>query len=135
LTNQTVFIEDKLTNTVFDLKSGNYTFSTLAGTFNNRFVLRYTNKTLTVNETEINDGILAFYSNNYKILIIKNNATDAIVNSVSIFSLTGQNIANWEVKDKEQTNIQIPLKNISSDIYIVKVNTTRGESSKKIIVK
>jgi hypothetical protein len=57
------------------------------------------------------------------------------VNSVSLFNITGQNIANWEVNDSEQTNIQIPIKNVSSGIYIVKVKTTNGESSKKIIIK
>jgi hypothetical protein len=46
----------------------------------------------------------------------------------------GQKISNWDVKDSEQTTIQIPIKSISSGIYIVKVNTTKGESSKKIIV-
>ncbi len=40
LTNRPI-LEDKLTHTVTDLKSGNYTFNTNAGTFDNRFVLRY----------------------------------------------------------------------------------------------
>ncbi|TRX21393.1 T9SS type A sorting domain-containing protein [Flavobacterium franklandianum] len=135
LMNQAVFIEDKLTNTVFDLKSGNYTFNTFAGTFNDRFVLRYTDKTLSIGELDGNDGIIALYSNNYKTLIIRNNVTDATVNAVELFNLLGQNIANWDVKENEQTNIQIPIKNVSSEIYIVKVKTTKGEFSKKIIIK
>jgi hypothetical protein len=135
LTNQAVFIEDKLTNTVFDLKSGNYTFSTVAGTFNDRFVLRYTDKTLSTDETEVNDGILVLYSNNYKTLIIHNSMMDSTVNKVSLFNMIGQNIANWDVEDGMQTNIQIPIKNTSSGIYIVKVKTTKGESNKKIIIK
>ncbi|MBC7846990.1 MAG: T9SS type A sorting domain-containing protein [Flavobacterium sp.] len=137
LSNQQVFIEDKLTNTVFDLKSGNYTFSTIPGTFNDRFVLRYKNnsKTLSVEETDINNGIFALYSNNHKTLIIHNNGATSTVNSVSLFSMTGQNIGVWDVKDREQTNIQIPIKDISSGIYIVKVKTTKGESSKKIVVR
>jgi LEA14-like dessication related protein len=49
--------------------------------------------------------------------------------------MTGQNIENWNVDDGDQTNVQIPIKNISSGIYIVKVKTSKGESSKKIIVK
>jgi hypothetical protein len=135
LTNQPVFIEDKLTNTVFDLKSGNYTFSTLAGTFNDRFVLRYTDKTLGVDEVEANDAITVLYSNNYNTLIIHNSLMDATVNSVTLCNMTGQKIANWDVKDREQTNIQIPIKNLPSEIYIVKVKTTKGESSNKIIIK
>ncbi|MBF2707119.1 T9SS type A sorting domain-containing protein [Flavobacterium soyangense] len=136
LTNQAVFIEDKLTNTVTDLKNGDYKFSTVAGTFNDRFVLKYTNtsKTLGVDATDKEDGILVLYSNNYKTLIIHNNVMDSTVNSVALYNITGQKISNWDVKDSEQTNIQIPIKSINSGIYIVKVNTTIGESSKKIIV-
>jgi hypothetical protein len=129
-----VFIEDKLTNTVTDLKSGNYTFKTAAGTFNERFVLKYTNKTLSVDVMDKEDGILVLYSNNYKTLIIHNNVMDSTVNTVTLYNITGQKISNWDVKDSEQTTIQIPIKNMSSGIYIVKVNTTKGESSKKIIV-
>jgi len=137
LTNQSVFIEDKLTNTVFDLKSGNYAFSTTAGTFDDRFVLRYTNKTLSLEETdqEEEDGILVLYSNNYKTLIIHNNDMNSTVNAVALFNITGQSITNWEVTDSEQTNIQFPIKSTSSGIYIIKVKTTKGEFSKKIIFK
>ncbi len=135
LANQSVFIEDKLTNTVFDLKSGNYTFNTLAGTFDDRFVLRYTDKTLSLAQIDKEDGILVLYSNNYKTLIIHNNDMYSAVNAVALFNITGQNISNWEVNDSEQTNIHFPIKNISSGVYIVKVKTTKGESSKKIIVR
>jgi hypothetical protein len=134
LANQAVFIEDKLTNTVFDLKSGNYTFTTIPGTFNDRFVLKYSNKTLSVDQTDKVDGILVFYSNNYNTLIIHNENMDSTVNSVSLFNMAGQNIGVWDVRNSEQTSIQIPIKKISSGIYIVKAKTTNGESSKKIIV-
>jgi hypothetical protein len=134
LTNQAVFLEDKLTNTVTDLKSADYAFTTTAGTFDERFVLKYTNKTLRVDAMDKEDGILVLYSNNYKTLIIHNNVWNSTVNTVDLYNITGQKISNWDVKDSEQTTIQIPIQNMSSGIYIVKVNTTKGESSKKIIV-
>ena len=136
LANQAVYLEDKVTNTVSNLKNGNYTFTTAKGTFNDRFVLRYTDTdtTLSIDDTDKEDGILVFYSNNYKTLIIKNKVMDSTVKSVALFNMAGQNIEKWDVKDSGQTNIQIPIKNIPSGIYIVKVKTTKGESSKKIIV-
>ncbi|SHF89184.1 Por secretion system C-terminal sorting domain-containing protein [Flavobacterium fluvii] len=138
LSNQPVFLEDKLTNSIFDLKSGNYTFNTMAGTFNNRFVLRYkdtSNKTLSVGEMDDNDEIVVLYSNNYKTLIIRNNVSDATVNSVTLFNMSGKKISYWDVKGREQTSIQIPIKNVPSEIYIVKVKTTKGEFSKKIVIR
>jgi hypothetical protein len=136
LANQAVYLEDKVTNTISNLKNSNYTFTTAKGTFDDRFVLRYTgtDTTLSIDDTDQEDGILVFYSNNYKTLIIKNKVMDSIVKSVALFNMAGQNIEKWDVKDSGQTNIQIPIKNIPSGIYIVKVKTTKGESSKKIIV-
>lgn len=134
LTNKSVFLEDKLTNTVFDLKGGNYTFSTVAGTFNDRFVLKFSSKTLSLDEVVTNDGINILYSNKLKTVIIRNYVDDTIVNSVTLYNLTGQKIGNWVVKDKEQTNIQIPINKLPSEIYIVKVKTNLGESSKKISI-
>jgi len=135
LANQTVFIEDKLTNTIINLKDGKYTFNTVAGTFDDRFVLRYTDKTLGIDEVATNDGIIALYSNNYKTLIIRNNLQDATVNGVTLYNLAGQKIAYWDVKGREQTSIQIPIKNLPTEIYVVKIKTTKGDFSKKIIVK
>lgn len=134
LANQEVFLEDKLTNKTVNLKQGNYTFSTAAGTFDDRFVLKYSSKTLGVDSPqEKKDGIIALYSNADKTIIIRNNG-DATIHSVSLFGMSGQNIAVWDLKNKEQTNIQLPTKELSSGIYILKMKTTTGESGKKIIV-
>lgn len=59
---------------------------------------------------------------------------DVTVQKVTLFNILGQSISTWKIEDKEQTNIQIPIKNISSGIYIVKVKTSKGDISKKIIV-
>lgn len=132
---QLVFLEDKLTNAVFNLKSGNYTFSTAAGTFEDRFVLRYTDKTLSIDDMEANDRIIVLYSNNLKKVIIQNYRKDTTINTVNLINMLGQKIANWDVKGKEQSSIQMPIKNVPSDIYIVKIKTTKGEVSKKIVIK
>ncbi len=135
LKNQAVFLEDKLTKNLVNLKEGDYTFNTGAGTFNNRFVLRYTNKTLGIEKIDANDDISVLYSNNLKTLFIRNYLKEATVNSVTLYNILGQKLANWDVKDKEQTNIQILINNLPAEIYIVKVKTNLGESSKKIIIK
>ncbi|WP_264565879.1 T9SS sorting signal type C domain-containing protein [Flavobacterium sp. N3904] len=48
LSNQAVFLEDKSLNVFHNLKEGPYTFTTLKGTFNDRFVLVYVDKTVAV---------------------------------------------------------------------------------------
>jgi hypothetical protein len=136
MTHQDIFIEDKLTNTITDLKKENYTFNTDAGKFNNRFVLKYknSNKTLKVEEVNKVDGILVLYSNYYKTLIVQNNIVDSTVKSISLFNMSGQNIEVWDVEDNNHATIQIPMKVLSSGVYIVKVKTNKGESSSKIVI-
>jgi hypothetical protein len=132
LSNQPMFLEDKLTKTVFDLKNGNYIFKTTAGTFNDRFVLKYNSKTLGVDVMDKPDGISVIYSKNT--LIIYNKEMESTVNSVSLYTMAGQKVAVWDIKDSEQSNIQISVKDRSLGIYIAKVKTTKGEICKKIIV-
>jgi hypothetical protein len=54
LANQTIFIEDKVANVIRNLKNGAYTFSTNAGTFNDRFVLCYVDNPVVMVAEEVN---------------------------------------------------------------------------------
>jgi hypothetical protein len=47
-----MYIIDKLSNKVHNLKQSPYSFTTEKGTFNDRFVLRYTDKTLGITDLE-----------------------------------------------------------------------------------
>ena len=135
-TNTDIYLFDSQTAQYHDLKNKDYKTVLAVGNYDNRFSLRFTNQTLGVEEVvKVKDGILALYSNNYKTLIIRNNLIDTTVNLVTLFNLAGQKIAYWDVKGREQKTIQIPIKNLPSEIYIVKINTTKGEFSKKIIIK
>lgn len=136
--NQDIFLEDKVLNVVHDLKQKPYLFNTGVGNFNNRFVLKYSitnNKTLSVDENSINSNVLKInYIKNSNILIINNNSLDIPVQKVTLFNILGQSISTWKIENQEQQNIQLPIKNLSSGIYIAKVKTSNGELSKKIVV-
>ena len=135
--NTKIYLHDTLTGIYHDLKSSDLKIALAVGEYNKRFSLRFESqtKTLDVVETDSSDGIVVLYSNNYKTLIIRNNILDSTVNTVSLYNMIGQVINKWDVEDKEQTNIQIPIKNMPSGIYIVKVKTSKSEISKKIIIK
>jgi len=89
LTNQAVFIEDKLTNTTADLKSGNYTFTTVAGTFNDRFVLHYTNKTLASANFDAQTNTVLVSNKNKEIKI---NSFAETIDKVTIYDVLGRQI-------------------------------------------
>ncbi len=133
-TNTEIYLHDNKTGNYHNIKESPFKTTLTVGDYSKRYSLKFESKTLSLDENSATDGINVFYSSNYKILIIKNNMLDATVNSVSLFNILGQAISSWDVQDKEQTNIQIPIKSISSGIYIAKVKTSKGDINKKIIV-
>jgi hypothetical protein len=119
-----IFLEDKLTGTIVNLKNGAYSFSTAIGTFDDRFILRYMNSSI-----KISDYTNAFDEINKKVLVsvknhqIKINSFDQTIDNVTIYDLSRRklyekgNINNNEfnVPDFSSTNqflmVQIRLKN------------------------
>jgi len=116
LTNEAVFIQDKLTNTIFDLKSGNYTFNTVAGTFNDRFVLQYSNKTLGTNNFDsLENKVLVSNANKQ----IKINSFAETIDKVVIYDLLGRQIYQ---KIKVNSN-EFSIANLLSSHQVLVVKT------------
>jgi hypothetical protein len=83
----------------------------------------------------LEEGIdIAFTSNN-NTLHIKSKLLDTTITSIEAYTLLGQNLRSWNVENEIQQNIQIPISNLSTGAYIVKVKTTKGDLSTKIIVR
>jgi len=77
---------------------------------------------------------MVFADSNH-ILNIKNNISDVRVESVLLYNILGQSIAKWDVENEEQRNIKIPVEHIRSGTYIVKLKTSDGSLSKKVIIR
>ncbi|MBP2282906.1 hypothetical protein H4V97_001224 [Flavobacterium sp. CG_23.5] len=130
-----IYLYDNLTGTYHNIRENSFTIALAVGDYSNRFSLRFTNKSLKVDDKALTGGIMAYYTNNNKILNIKNNFIDATINTVYLFNILGQSITNWNVADQKQNNIQIPIKNMPAGVYIVKIKTTKGVFNKKILIK
>ncbi|MFV8379901.1 T9SS sorting signal type C domain-containing protein [Flavobacterium sp. LB3R33] len=86
---QNVFVEDKSNNRIVNLKNENYTFNTVSGSFNDRFVLRFTEKNLALNELEKDkESVLVF--NESKQLQV--NSTKEFIDEILIYDLAGRKI-------------------------------------------
>jgi hypothetical protein len=121
LTNQAVFLEDKLTQMVFDLKSGNYTFNTVAGTFNDRFVLRYkdnsTAKTLGKPTVDTIENKVLVSNKNKQIKINSNSET---IDKVMVYDVSGKLMYK-----KEKANSQeVIITNLTAKNQVLIVKTT-----------
>jgi hypothetical protein len=89
LANKNVFIEDKLNNSTVDITNESFAFTTAAGTFDNRFVLRYTDKTLTLDEFAKDNESVLVSSKNKQLLI---NSSKELIDEVTIYNLAGRKI-------------------------------------------
>jgi len=114
-----VYLLDKTNNTTTNLASQRYTFTTEAGTFNDRFVLSFYKKTLgipDVSETTKKD--IRIYQSNKQIFI----ASDVQnIQSVYVYDLLGKNIFTKEnIQDTTYSTNKLSIQN---QVIIVKVKT------------
>jgi hypothetical protein len=104
LATQTVYLEDKLTNVLHNLKDGAYSFTTVKGEFKDRFVLRYTDGTKlgTVDHTADGQSVIVSVKNHK----IKINSFDQTIASVLIYDLKGSLLYEKKNVNKNEFSIE-----------------------------
>jgi hypothetical protein len=123
LANQSVFIEDKTTNQIYDLKKEGYSFFTQKGVFNDRFVLRYTNKNLSTNDFNPNGNQVLISCKNQQIKI---SSLNQIIEKVSVYDLLGRKI--YQKKNIETAETTIYDLALSPQVLIIKMQLQSGKS-------
>ncbi|WP_194311165.1 T9SS sorting signal type C domain-containing protein [Flavobacterium soyangense] len=124
-----IYLEDKVLNVIYDLKNSPYAFTTESGTFNDRFVLRYTNKTLRNTDFEtLKNQILVSNKNKQ----IKVNSVVEAINKVLIYDLLGRQIYKKENVNGNELTI-LNLVSIQQTL-LVKVSLKNGKTVTKKIV-
>ncbi|MEO7976143.1 LamG-like jellyroll fold domain-containing protein [Flavobacterium sp.] len=129
LANHAIYLEDKLTQTVHDLRLANYSFTTATGTFNERFVLKYTNKALGTHDFE-NKGNNILVTVVNKIITISSSNDN--ISKVSIYDISGKQL----YKRNNIKNPKLIIENLHSpdQVLMVKIVSEDGTSvTKKII--
>ena len=134
--NQGIYIFDNMTGIYHNIRNNAFEINLDAGLHDRRFSLRFSpRENLGIENPTLEQGVdIAFTSNN-NTLHIKNKLLDTTVTSVAAYTILGQSLTTWNVENQTQQNIQIPISGLSAGAYIVKIITTDGELSKKIIVK
>jgi len=125
--NQDIFLQDELTNTVHDLKSGAYVFASEVGTFNDRFQIVYKNSLHTQQNTFTSDSVLVYKLNQE--LVIHSGTTK--INYVQVYDLTGRLLVSK--KNTDATQIKLDT-GITQQVLLVKITSeTQGTIIKKIM--
>lgn len=89
LARQNVFVEDKSSNRIVNLKNENLTFNTAIGVFNDRFVLRFMDKTLDLDEFEKDKESVVVFNENRQLQV---NSTKEFIDEIAIYDLAGRKI-------------------------------------------
>ena len=134
--NQKFYIYDNVTNTYNDITTDKFSIEVPAGTIENRFSLTFKNESTALANTnfDLNSQIKIAYANANNTLTINNLILDTTVETVLLYTMLGQNVASYYVKNQSQATIVLPLISLNAGTYIVKIKTDKGETSKKIIV-
>jgi hypothetical protein len=128
-TTQSIYLEDKTTGKIQDLRAANYTFTTAIGTFADRFVLRYTNKTLGTGDFEnVENGLLVAVKDK----TIKVTSAKETIKEVTIFDINGKLL--YSKKKVGSTELQISNLQAANQVLLVKVTLENDFTATKKII-
>jgi hypothetical protein len=128
--NQDIYLEDKQLNIIHDLRQAPYNFTSLVGTFNDRFVLRYTSAALSNQNFESIDSSVLVSANDGQIKIKSINYS---LSEVSVYDVLGREI----LKKTNIASSDLILNNISArnQALIVKIKLENGDIvNRKVIL-
>ncbi|GAA4080279.1 hypothetical protein GCM10022389_28000 [Flavobacterium cheonanense] len=128
--NQDIYLEDKQLNIIHDLRQAPYNFTSSVGTFNDRFVLRYTTAALSNQDFESIDSSVFVSANDGQINIKSINES---LSEVSVYDVLGREI----IKKTNIASSDLILNNITAtnQALIVKIKLENGEVvTRKVIL-
>jgi len=114
-----IYLEDKTTNTIHDLRTAPYSFTSAAGTFNERFVLRFNNGTLGSGDFSLENGIKVLRGTELAV-----NSSNERIKNITAFDVLGRIIDEY----KNVGENEIALKNVkkSSSVVLLKITLENG---------
>ncbi|SFE21592.1 GEVED domain-containing protein [Flavobacterium xueshanense] len=90
---QNIYLEDKELSVIHNLKEKPYVFNTEKGTFNDRFYLRFTDKTLGTDTFNLSksDGVIVVVNQNVTV-----QSSNQLIKNIVVYDLLGRKIDNYK---------------------------------------
>jgi hypothetical protein len=127
---QGIYLEDKELNSIHDLKNGPYTFTANIGTFDNRFILRYTDNLLGIDNSVFNEDAVVIYKNTKNKFVI--NTGVFTMDAVKVFDIRGRLLLDIKNINAAQATFDIGMTN---EVLLVQVTTIDGIKVTKKVVR
>jgi hypothetical protein len=126
---QAIYIEDTQLGVIHNLKESSYTFTTEIGSFDTRFVLRYTTESLGTDNPIFNENTVVVYKNQQGLHVSSGNV---MMENVTIFDIRGRQIAvQKHVGDTETVFTTLPS---TQQVLLVKITSVDGVVVTKKVV-
>ena len=122
-----IYLEDKTLNIIHDLRQAPYSFAATSGQFNDRFVLRYNNETLSNDDFVTNNEVMVISNDNIQVV---SNATT--ISDVRIYNVLGQLLL--EVNSIESNTFETSKLQKNNEALIIQVTLENGAKVNKKIV-
>ncbi|WP_197062227.1 GEVED domain-containing protein [Flavobacterium rivuli] len=125
---QDIYLKDNLLGVYHDLGESGYTFTSEAGTFNDRFEIVYTTDALGTKTPQLDPNSVIVYKQGNTINI---NSGTAEMTGVTIYDIRGRKLYS---NDKiNATKTAINSLQVAQEVLIVEINTVKGKVSKRIV--
>lgn len=125
---QLIYVRDNATGLTHDITNGDYTFTTTAGTFNDRFDVIYTTQALGTNTPVLNAGSVIVYKQDRTLNI---SSATAEIASVTVFDVRGRKL--YTADNINSTEAAIAGLQVANEVIIIEINTVKGKVSKKVV--
>ncbi len=127
--NKNIYMKDTLLNIITNLKEGPYSFYTEKGTFDNRFVLMYTNDYLLKKETEtLSNKIIITTKNNF----LKIKSSNEKLKVIRILNVLGNQLLQKDnLNTKEYSFMDYPNNN---QILFIRITLENGQTIIKKVI-
>ncbi len=125
---QGIYLKDLAQNgLITNLKQGNYTFTTEAGTFESRFEIVYTQTTNGIGNVQYANTIFLYKNENSLHL----DAGQTVVSKVVLYDITGRKIYEEDNINKSATTFK--LTGVDGRVLIAEIYTKHGKVTKKVL--
>jgi hypothetical protein len=118
--NQDIYLRDNYLNVVHNLKESNYSFTSTPGTFENRFVLVYTNATLSNPSNNLDENSVIIYKPNDQLII---NSGVMTMKNIKVFDVQGRLIL-----EKDNINSSLTQLNLGevNQVLLIQIISDNG---------
>lgn len=127
-----IYIRDKETGNLHNLRTSTFEVNLTAGIYTNRFELvLQPQKTLEINEENLIENIINIYLTNNNSVVFISNPSLLEIKEISVNNMIGQRLL-FNNKNLDKNSIELPF-NFESGVYVVTVKTNQGISTKKVL--